>query len=131
VRYAEINIALVSAITCKIMFRRLQIYTVHSISPWDMMIEIVGLTISCIKGQETYTRFKVEYNKKETLRSITLLGEETSILAVDSEEEDEEEEWVEAEDRSSVITVHNQDTSQGIVKTLVPLAATATHLNML
>jgi hypothetical protein len=31
--------------------------------------------------------------------SITLRGEENSILEVDSEEEDEEEEWVEAEDR--------------------------------
>jgi hypothetical protein len=66
-----------------------------------MMIGIVGLTISCMKGRETYIRFKAKYNKKETLCSITLLGEETSILAVDSEEEDEEEEWVEAEDRST------------------------------
>jgi CTP:molybdopterin cytidylyltransferase MocA len=96
-----------------------------------MMIEIVGLTISCMKGQETYKKFKPKYNKKETLRSITLLGEATSILVVDSEEEDEEEEWVEAMDRSSVITVHNQDTLQGIVRTLVPLAATTARLNML
>jgi hypothetical protein len=58
-------------------------------------------------------------------------GEETSILMVDSEEEDEEEEWVEAEDRSSVITVHNLDTLQGIVRTLVLLAATAARLTML
>jgi hypothetical protein len=86
-----------------------------------MMIGIVGLTISCMKGRETYIRFKVKYNKKETLRSITLLGEETSILVVDSEEEDEEEEWVEAEDRSSVITVHNQDTLQGISEPLYHL----------
>ena len=63
------------------------------------MIGIVGLTISCMRGQETYIRFKAKYNKKETLRGITLMGEATSILAVDSEEEDEEEEWVEAEDR--------------------------------
>jgi hypothetical protein len=69
-----------------------------------MMIGIVGLTISCMKGQETYIRFKVKYNKKETLRSINLLGEETSILVEDLEEEDEEEEWFEADDRSSVIT---------------------------
>jgi hypothetical protein len=40
---------------------------------------------------------------------------------VDSEEENEEEEWVEAEDRSSIITVQNQDTLQGISRTLVPL----------
>ena len=44
---------------------------------------------------------------------------------------DEEEEWVEAVEKSSVITVHNQDTSQWIVRTLVPLASTATCLNML
>ena len=96
-----------------------------------MMIEIVELTISCMRGRGTYTRFKVKYSKKETLHSITPLGEETSILAVDSEEEDEEEEWVEVEDRSFVIAVHNQDTLQGIVRTLVPLASTASHLTML
>jgi hypothetical protein len=96
-----------------------------------MMIDIVGLTNSCMKGQETYTKFKVKYNKKETLRSITLLGEENSILVVDSQEEDEEEEWVKAMDRSSVITMHNQDTLQGIVRTLVPLVAIVAHLNML
>jgi len=64
-----------------------------------MMIRIVGIMIPCIKVQETYTRFKVNYNKKETLRNITPLGEETSILMVDLEEEDEEEEWLEAEDK--------------------------------
>jgi hypothetical protein len=64
-----------------------------------MTIGIVGLTISCMKCEETYTKFKVKYNKKETLCSITPLGEETSILLVDSEEEEEEEVWVEAEDR--------------------------------
>jgi hypothetical protein len=71
------------------------------------MIGIVGITISCMKGRETYIRFKVKYNEKETLRNINLLGEETSTLIVDSEEEDEEEEWVKAEDISSVITMHN------------------------
>jgi hypothetical protein len=81
------------------MFRHLQICIARSVSPQDMIIEIVGLTISCMKGQETYTKFKVKYNKKETLHSITLLGEANSILMVDSEEEDDEEEWVEAEDR--------------------------------
>ena len=95
------------------------------------MIGIVGLMISCMKGQETYIRSNVQYSKKEMLRSKNILGEETSILAVDSEEEDEEEEWVEAEDRSSVITVHNLDTLQGIVRTLVLLTATTTCLTML
>ena len=55
--------------------------------------------ISCMKGRETYTRFKVKYNKKETLRSTTLQGEEISIFVVDTEDEDEEEVWVEAEDK--------------------------------
>jgi hypothetical protein len=74
------------------------------------MIGILGLMTSFMKGQETYTKFKVKYNKKETLRSITPLGEETSNLMVDSEDEDEEDVWVEAKERSSVTTVHNQDT---------------------
>jgi hypothetical protein len=47
-----------------------------------MMIGIVGLMISCMKGQETYIISKVKYIKKEMLRSITLLGEETSILTI-------------------------------------------------
>jgi hypothetical protein len=72
----------------------------------------------------------VKYKKKETLRSIILQEEETSTLMVDSEEEEEEEVWVKFEDRSSVITTHNQDTWQGTVRTLVPLVVTATHLNM-
>jgi hypothetical protein len=75
-----------------------------------MMIEIVGIMTSCTKFQETYRKFKVKYNKKDTLRSITPLGEENSILAVDSKDKEEEEVWVEAEDRSSVTTVNNQDT---------------------
>jgi hypothetical protein len=69
-----------------------------------MMIGILGLMISCMKGQETYIIFKVKYNKKETLRSTTLQEEETSIVAVDSKEEEEEEEWFEAMDISSIIT---------------------------
>jgi hypothetical protein len=52
-----------------------------------MMIEIVELIISCMKDQETYTRSKAKYIKKETLRSINLQEEETSILVMDSEEE--------------------------------------------
>jgi hypothetical protein len=71
-----------------------------------MMIGIVGLMISCMKGQYIYTKFKAKYNKKETLRSTTPLGEETSILTVDLEDEDKEEVWVEAEDRSFFITAH-------------------------
>jgi hypothetical protein len=55
-----------------------------------MMIEIVELMISCMKGRETYTRFKAKYNKKETLRSTTLWGEEISLLAVAIEDEDED-----------------------------------------
>jgi hypothetical protein len=50
---------------------------------------------------------------------------------MDLEKEDEEEEWVEAKDRSSVITVHNQYTLKGIVRTVVPLATTVAHLTML
>jgi hypothetical protein len=64
-----------------------------------MMIGIVGLTNSCMKGQGIYTKFKVKYNKKEALRSTTPLGEETSTLVVDSMEEVKEEVWVEVEDR--------------------------------
>jgi hypothetical protein len=63
-----------------------------------MIIGIVGLTTSCMKGQEIYTKFKVKYNRKEKLHNITPLGEETSTLMVDSKEEEEEEVWVEVED---------------------------------
>jgi hypothetical protein len=52
-----------------------------------------------MKYQETYTRSKANYIKKETMRSINPREEETSILMVDTEEEDEEEEWAEVEDR--------------------------------
>jgi hypothetical protein len=64
-----------------------------------MMIETVGPTTSFMKGQEMYTRSKVKYNKKETLRSTNPREEENSILAVDTKDEDEEEEWAEAKDR--------------------------------
>jgi hypothetical protein len=50
---------------------------------------------------------------------------------VDLEEEDKEEVWVEDEDRSSLITACNQDTWKGTVITLVLLAATTAHSNML
>jgi hypothetical protein len=75
-----------------------------------MMISILGLMTSCIKGQGIYTKFNAKYNKKETLCSIILQEEETSTLMVDSEAEDEEEVWVKVEDRSSVTTARNQDT---------------------
>jgi hypothetical protein len=64
-----------------------------------MTIEIAELMISCMKYQETYTRSKVKYIKKETMCNITPQEEETSILAVDIEEEEEEEEWVEAKEK--------------------------------
>jgi hypothetical protein len=64
-----------------------------------MMIEIVELTISCMRGRGTYTRFKVKYNKKETLCNTTLQGDETSTLTVDTEDEDEEGVWAEAKDK--------------------------------
>ena len=64
-----------------------------------MMIGIVGIMISCMKGQETYPKFKVKYSRKETLCSITLQEEGNSTLVVDSKKEEEEEEWVEAEER--------------------------------
>jgi hypothetical protein len=50
---------------------------------------------------------------------------------VDSEEEDEEEVWVEVKARSSIIIVPSQVIWKGTIRTLVPLAAIATHLNML
>jgi hypothetical protein len=92
------------------MFKPLQTCIACFVSLWDMTIGIVGLTISFLKVQETYIKFKVKYNKKETLHNITLLGEETSILTVDSKDEEKEEVWVKAEYRSSVIIAHNQDT---------------------
>jgi hypothetical protein len=80
-------------------------------------------------SRNTY-RYKDKYIRKEILRNITLQQKETSILVVDSEEEDEQEAWVKVEVRSFFITVHTQDTWKWIVRTLVPLADTATHLNM-
>jgi hypothetical protein len=63
-----------------------------------MMIEIVGPMTSCMKGQEMYTGSKAKYSKKETLCSTTPREEETSILMVDTEDGDEEEEWAKVED---------------------------------
>jgi hypothetical protein len=64
-----------------------------------MMMEIVEIMISCMKGQDTYTRFKAKYNKRGTLHCTTLRGEEISLLVVVTEEEEEEEVWAEAEDK--------------------------------
>jgi hypothetical protein len=96
-----------------------------------MMRCILGLMNSWMKYQETHIEFKVKYNKKERLCSSTPRDEETSNLTVDSEEEDKEEVWFKVNVRLFVITVHIHDIWQGTVRTLVPLAATATHLNML
>jgi hypothetical protein len=84
-----------------------------------------------MKGQAIYIKFKVKYNKKETLRSIILQEQETLTLAVDSEEEDEEEVWAKVEAKSFVITMHSWDIWQGTSRTLVPRAVTITHSNML
>jgi hypothetical protein len=89
------------------MSRDPQICIAHSVCQWGMMIGIVGLMTSCMKGQWIYTKFKVKYSKKEALRSIIPQEEETSILTVDSKEEEEEEAWVEVEDKSSVISAHS------------------------
>ena len=53
----------------------------------------------CTKDRGTYTRSKAKQNKKETLCSTSLQEEGNSILSVDSEDEDEEEVWAEAEDK--------------------------------
>jgi hypothetical protein len=53
-----------------------------------MMTRIIGLMTSSMKFQGIYTKFKAKYNNKEALCSITPLGEETSTLVVDSEEEE-------------------------------------------
>jgi hypothetical protein len=98
---------------------------------WGMMRNTIGLMTSCMKDQEIHIGFKEKYNKKEILFILIPWVEETSTLTDDSEEEDEVEVWVEFEVISFVITMHNQDIWKGNVKTLVPLAATATHLNML
>ena len=55
-----------------------------------------------MKGQGIHTIFKVRYSKNKKLHSISPLEEETSILAVDSEDENEEEVWAEVENISSV-----------------------------
>ena len=49
---------------------------------------------------------------------------------VNSEEEDEVEVWVEVEVRLFVISTHNQDIWQGIVRTLVLLTTTVIRSTM-
>jgi hypothetical protein len=71
------------------------------------MRKTIGLMKSCTKYQEIHIGFMEKYNRKEILRSLTLQEEETSTLAVDSEEEDEVESWVELEVRSFFITTHS------------------------
>jgi hypothetical protein len=65
----------------------------------------VGLMTSCMKGQGIHIEFKENYNKKGMLHSSTPQEEETSILVVGLEEEDEEEAWVYVEARLFAITV--------------------------
>jgi hypothetical protein len=81
------------------MSRHLPTFTAHSINVWGMMRNIVGLMTSCMKYQETHIEFKVKYNKKEILHSLTPREEETSTLVADSEEEEGEEAWDEVEER--------------------------------
>jgi hypothetical protein len=81
------------------MSKHPQTCIVHSVNQWGMMIEIVELMISCMKGQETYKKFKAKYNKRETLHSTTLWGEEISPLVVAIEDKDEKEVWANAEDK--------------------------------
>ena len=96
-RYVEIGITLVNATTCKNMSRHLQTSTEHSVNMWGMMRKTIGLMTSCTKVQEIHIGFKEKYNRKEMLLILIPRVEETSTLAVDSEEEDEVEVWVEFE----------------------------------
>jgi hypothetical protein len=89
------------------MSRHLPIFTAHYINMWGMMRRTVGITTSCMKGQDIHKGFNENYSKREILHSLIPQEEETSTLTTDSEEEDEEEEWVEDEVRSFVITVPN------------------------
>jgi hypothetical protein len=89
------------------MFRHLKTFTVHSVNLWGTMRKTVGIMNYCMKDQEIHIGFKAKYNRNKMLHSLTLKEEETSTLAVDSKEEDEEEAWVKVEVRSFVITTHN------------------------
>jgi hypothetical protein len=82
------------------------------------------------RSRDTYRIQGETQQKNKIMHSSNPQEEETSTLTVDSKEEDEEEAWDEVEDRSYVITAHNQDIWQGIVRTLVLLATIVTHLTM-
>jgi hypothetical protein len=110
--------------------RHLQTFTAHFVNLWGMMRKTVEIMTYYMKYQETQIGFKDKYNKKELLYNKIPQEEETSTLVVDSEEEDEQEAWIEVEVRSFVTTAHNQDTWKGTVRTLVPLVSTATHSNL-
>ena len=86
---------------------------------------------SCMKGQGMHIEFKDNYNKKGMLHNSIPQEEETSTLAVDSKEEDEEEAWVEVEAILFSITMPIHDIWKGIFRTLVLLETTITHLIML
>jgi hypothetical protein len=83
-----------------------------------------------MKDQGIHIEFKENYSRKEIPCSSTPQVEETSTLMVDSEEEDEEEAWVEVEVRLFAITAPSQVIWQGTVRTLVLLATNVTHLIM-
>jgi hypothetical protein len=95
-----------------------------------MMRKTVEIMTYYMNYEETQIGFKEKYNKKELLYNKIPQEEETSNLVVDSEEEDEQEAWIEVEVRSFVTTVHSQDTWKGTVRTLVPLVSTTTHSNL-
>jgi hypothetical protein len=63
----------------------------------------------------------VKYNMREMLHSLILQEEETSTLMVDSEEQDEEEAWVEVKVKSFFITTYKQAIWQGTTIILLPL----------
>jgi hypothetical protein len=108
VRYVEIDIALVNAITCKNMFRHLQISTAHYVNLWDMMRRNIEHMISCMKDQEIHIGFKERCSRKKILHSIIPQEEKNSTLVVDSEEEEEEEEaWDKVEARSFAIIAYS------------------------
>jgi hypothetical protein len=73
------------------------------------MTEIVGPLTLCMKYQETYTRSKAKCIKKETMHNITPQEEGISILVVDIEDGDKEEEWFKDKDKYFFITAPSQD----------------------
>jgi hypothetical protein len=59
-----------------------------------------------MKDQETHIEFKAKYKKKKILRCLNPQEKETSTLVENSEEEDEEEAWIEVKVKSFFITAH-------------------------